>query len=83
MSLQECPELHPSPSEFADFYQYIHSLDQKYKNDFGMVKVPEFATQIVPPEGWRPQSADYQHRLQALKVKNAIEQVVQGRNGYY
>ncbi len=46
-SIQSCPVLYPTLAQFADFLTFVRQAEQKYWNDFGMVK-------IVAPEGWKP-----------------------------
>lgn len=42
MEIGPCPVLHPTETEFNDFYSYIHFLTKTYKKDYGMVKVTPF-----------------------------------------
>jgi hypothetical protein len=37
----------------------------------------------VPPEGWKGNIQNYQQALEKLKIKNAIEQNVQGKAGFF
>lgn len=76
MEGRECPVLHPSTDEFADFYSYILKVEEKFKDqDVGLCK-------IVPPSTWAPE-IDYEKKIEKFTVKNPVQQLIAGKGGVF
>ena len=68
----------PSLEEMKDFSKYVEFVESKGAHKAGLAK-------IIPPANWTPTKSGYADIIKStkIKVKDPIEQQVQGRNGVY
>lgn len=59
MSIESCPIVYPTNTEFNNFHAYVEHLEKTYSSRYGMVKVAFLFIQVVPPAGWKANSVGY------------------------
>ena len=83
MSLENIPHceiFYPTLSEFQNFEDYI--LKCESLSNSGIIKVYLLIIiKVVPPKEWTSRSSSYD--MENFTIKSPIEQIVNGRSGFY